>query len=101
VHTLRQTGFLHVERPGSSDVLPACPTGFPRRTTPFAAEFKFKFGQAGQHARHHAAGGVGRVDALTQRPQNDIPFAEFANRGHHLGGVSAKPVNSNHDVSKI
>jgi hypothetical protein len=28
MHTLRQTGFLRIERLGSSDVLPACPTRF-------------------------------------------------------------------------
>src|SRR5262245_57749771 len=66
IHPLRQSSFLLVERLGPTDVLAACPTRFPRRTMAFAAQFKFKLSQAGEHASHHAACGVRRVDALAQ-----------------------------------
>jgi hypothetical protein len=97
MHPHCQSGFLLVKRLGSSDVLPACPPCFPRRCSAFAAKFKFKFGQAGEHPGNHAARGVGRVDAFPQGPEDDVPVPEVPNRGHHFGGISAKPVDSNHD----
>ncbi len=96
MHPLRQSSFLRIKRLGTADVLTACPTCLPCRCAAFPAEFKFKLSQAGQNAGHHSPRRVRGIDALTQRAEDDIAFSEFANRHHHLGGVVAKTVNTNH-----
>ena len=65
VHALSQSRFRLIKRPGTPNVLPACPTRLACGSTPFAAQLKFKLGQAGQYSGNHSACGVGRVDALS------------------------------------
>jgi len=96
VHAPCQRGFLLVERLGSTDVLPACPTRFARRSTPFAAELKLKLSKAGEHARHHAPRCSRAVDALPQRAQHDVTVAQLADSRHDFGGVAAQAVNADH-----
>ena len=43
---------------------PRCPTRVTRGCTAFAAQLQFELRQTGEHASHHAASRVGRVDAL-------------------------------------
>jgi len=64
VHPLRQSGFRLVQRPGSPNRLAACPPGFPRCSTPFAAQLKFELRQAGESSGHHAPRCVRAVDAF-------------------------------------
>jgi hypothetical protein len=66
MHPLRQSGLRLVERPRSTDVLSACPTCLAGGCAAFPAKFKFKLGQAGQYAGHHAARDVRRVNPFTR-----------------------------------
>jgi hypothetical protein len=95
VHPLRQSSLLLVKRLGSSDVLAACPTRFPRRTTPFAAQLQLQLGQTRKYACDHPTRCVRRIDAFPQRPKDDTPLTQIPNRGHHLSGVATQPIYAN------
>ena len=70
-----QRGFGWVESLRTTDGLAPCAAGLAGCGVPLAAQLKLQLGKAGKNARHHPARGVGGVDPLAQRPQDDVPLA--------------------------
>ena len=61
------------------------------------AQLKFKLRQAGQDSGHHAPVALAvSMPSLSDR-RTMLRSPRSLNRGHNLSGISAKPVDSNHN----